>query len=90
MGRFEPAGRLDETIDGLGHRQRPALADDTVEVAPVHVIHDQEMHPSVLVGVLGGHQVEMLEPAGGLDFAAKPHDGVVIARERRREDLQRT
>ena len=30
VGGFEPTGRLDQTIDGLRDRHRPALADDAV------------------------------------------------------------
>ena len=75
VGGFEPAGRLDQAVDGLCDRHRPALADDAVEVASLDVVHDQEMDAAVFVGVEGGHEVGMLEPAGGLDLAAKPHDG---------------
>ena len=90
VGGLEPAGRLDQAIDGLRDRHRPAIAHDAVEVAAFDVVHDQEMDAAVFVGVLSGHEVGMLEPAGGLDLAAKPHDGVPVARKRRRQDLERT
>ena len=85
MGGFEPPGRLDQAVDGLGDRHRPALADDAIEVASFDVVHDQEMDAAVFVGIDGGDQVGVLEPAGGLDLAAKPHDGA-LGRERTREE----
>ena len=54
----------------------PRLADDAVEVASLDVVHDQEMDAAVFVGVEGGDEVGVLEPAGGLDLAPKPHDGI--------------
>ena len=90
MGGPEPAGRVNEAVDGLGDRHRAALADDAVEVAPLDVVHDQRNgRRDLLLGVLSGHEVGMLEAAGGLDLATKPHDGIAVARERRRQDLER-
>ena len=88
MRGLQPAGRLDQAVDRLVDRHRPALADDAVEVASLDVFHDQEMDAAVLVGVLRGDEVGVLEPAGGLDLAAEPHHAPAVARERRREDLQ--
>ena len=87
---FEAAGGLDHAVDGLGDGHRPAVADDAIEVTAFDEIHHQEMDAAVFVGVDGGDDVGMLEPAGGLDFAAKSHDGLTIAREGRRQDLQST
>ena len=54
----------------------PPLADDAVEVAPLDVFHDQEVDAAVLVGVERGDDVGVLEPAGGLDLAPEPQDGL--------------
>jgi hypothetical protein len=48
------------------------------------------MDAPVFVSVLGGDQVRVLEPAGGLNLAAKPHDGVLVTPKRRRQDLERS
>ncbi len=86
--RLQAAGRLDQAVDRLDDRHRPALADDAVEVAARDVVHHQEMHAAVLVGVLSGDEVGVPQAAGGLDLAAEPHHGLLVAREGGREDLQ--
>ena len=45
------------------------MSDDIVQVAPLDVLHHQEVDAAVLVGVERGDDVGVLEPAGGLDFA---------------------
>ena len=90
MRRLEAAGRLDQVVDGVVKRQRPLRGDDAVEVAPLNVVHHQEMNTTVFIGVERGDQVEVLDPAGCLDFAAEPHDRAGVAGERRRKDLERT
>ena len=47
------------------------------------------MDAPVLVGVLGGDEVGVIEPAGSLDLATKPQDGITVARKRRGKDLER-
>ena len=72
-------------LTGIG----PRSLNDAVEVASLDVVHDQEMDAAVFVGVLSGDQVGVLEPAGGLDLAAKPHDGIAVACKRGGQDLER-
>ena len=88
MGGLEPAGGLDDAVDRLRHGHRPAVADDAIEVAAFDVFHHQEMHAAIFVGIDGGHDVGMFQPAGGLDFAAESHDRLSVAGEGRRKDLE--
>ena len=83
-----PAGGLDHVIDGDGHRQRASLTDDAVEVRSLDKVHDQEMDTPVFVGLERGDQIDVLEPAGRLELAAKPHDGRAVPRDRGGKNLQ--
>ena len=86
---LEPPRRLDQAVEGLGNRHRAALADDAIEVAPFDVVHHQEVHAAVLVGVEGGDEVGMFQPSGGRDFAPEAQDGRAVAGRRGGQDLQR-
>ncbi len=88
VGRLQAAGGLAHAIDRLADLHRPALCDDAVEVAPLDVVHDQEVHAAVLVGILRGHEVGMVQEASGLELAAEAHHGAPVPREGRREDLE--
>ncbi len=88
VGGLEAASGLDQAVDCLNGLHWTAVANDVIEVAAFDVFHDQEMDAAVFVGIYSGDDVGMIEPAGGLDFAAKSHDGLVVACERRGEDLQ--
>ena len=88
VGRLQAAGGLDEAVDRLAHRQRSAVPNDAVEVSALDVVHDQKMNAAVFVGVECRDDIGMLEPAGGLDLAAKPHDGLFVASEGRGQDLE--
>ncbi len=74
VGGLEAAGGLDQVVDGVGDRQRSVLADDAFEVDPLDVIHHQEMDAAVFIGLEGGDQVQVLEPARRLELAAESHD----------------
>ena len=47
------------------------------------------MDTAVFIGLERGDQIEVLEPAGRLELASETHDGVAVAGERRRKDLER-
>ena len=88
MGGREPACRLNQAVNGMRHGHGPALSNDTVEVSAFDEFHHEELDAPVFGGIERSDDVGMLEPAGCLDLAAKSHDGLVIARERWRKNLE--
>ena len=78
--RLEPTRRLDQEVDGLDDRERPALADELVEIASFDVLHHEEMNAPILVGVKGGDDVGVLQAARGFDLALEAQDGGAVAR----------
>ena len=76
VGILEPAGGLQDVLDGLRHRQRSLLLDQGRQVLALHVFHDQVMDAPMLAGVVGLHDVGMIEFRGGFHLAVETLDGI--------------
>ena len=88
MRGLEPAGGLDDASRRLGDGQRPAVADDAIEVAAFDEFHHQEMDAAIFVGINSGDDVGMFQTTGGLDFATESQARPVGRGRKRGEDLQ--
>ncbi len=62
VGVLQAQGRLPGVGARLGHRQRAALAHQLGEAGPLDVLHDEEVQGARLVGVVGPHDVGVVEP----------------------------
>ena len=71
VGELQAPGGLQDVVDGLGDRERAVLLDQGRKVAPLDVLHDQEVNAVGLVGIVGRDDVRMLQLGGRLDFSLK-------------------
>ena len=76
MGMLEPQRGLADHLAGRAHAQRlsglPLGLDQALEVDAVHVFHRQEMDAVGLAGVVGTHDVRMLQRADRLHLPLEP------------------
>ena len=70
-------------------RQRAVLLDERREVAAVDELHDEILDVAGLARVVGGDDVRMLEPGGGVHFALEALDGRFVFHRGGRHHLQR-
>ena len=69
VGELQATGRLQDVVDGLVDRKRAVLLDQGRQVAPLDVLHDQEVDAVGLVGIVGGDDVRMAELGRGFDLS---------------------
>jgi hypothetical protein len=67
MGRPQSPRRLSNHVDRLSQCQRPAVADDPREIAPLGVFEHEESSASIFTGVQQGDQVRVPQSAGGVE-----------------------
>ena len=65
----ETLADLPENVDLPLHRQRPLLLDDPLQVEPLDELHGDVGLALLLSHVVHGHDVAVLQAAGGLGFA---------------------
>ena len=78
VGILQAQGRLANHLAGVGDRQRAPALDHAREVQPVDVLHDQEVRPFDLAGVMGPDDVRMIELADRLHLAFEPGHRVLV------------
>ena len=62
MGAAQPRSRLNDAFHCFRHSQRPRLRNQTGQVAPVNVLHDQEVPATDFVCVIGDNDVRVRQP----------------------------
>ena len=79
VGVLQPVGRLADVFARLDDWQRPAPADDFVQVHARHEFHHQKVQIAGLLGIVGGDDMAMVQAGSGLHFAAEPLDRRLVA-----------
>lgn len=85
MCRRQAPRRLEHEVGPVVDRERPPFLDDGRQVAPLDVLHNQQVHAVGVVGVERGDDVGMIEPGGSRDFALEAGDDSGILHQGRRK-----
>ena len=88
VGGFETVGDLAADVEGVLQRQRP-LGDAGFEAFALDQGHRQEGLAIGLADFVDRADVGMIESGGGLGFAKETGFGLVVAKQVRRQELQR-
>ncbi len=75
---LEAQGCLAHHLAGIGHRQRPGMAQHLLEVHPIDQLHDQETRALDFPGVQGLDDVRMVQSSDGLHLAFESGHGALI------------
>lgn len=86
---LEPVRRLPREVARDVDRQRPLALEVLRECHPLHVFHDEEVHPAGFVGVERLNDVRVAEAGGGAHLVQEPGQGRVAVQQVRVNHLER-
>ena len=89
VSELQSPRRLNDAANGLLNRQRPVLLHEHRQVAPIDVLHHEEVRSLGFVCIVGRDNVRMPQLRRRLDLAMKPLQRVRSLHRRRRHHLER-